>query len=283
MVVPLALGLGYFFLGNFVFVPLVNQGSPVSYVYEYFAPLGNSMGEVLLTVVTRPIYTIEQVFSWQKVGYVLLLLVPLAGLPLLAPRVLVLGLPLLAINLLATKTQLSDVRYWYSMLLVGPLIIATIDSIARLIQHRPLHQRPWLLVVPLLVCLLFAQWQPRNPVISLLLYHEPPQRVAAAHAMLALIADDEARVAATSRLAPHLLRRYIYYYPLAHPQVVLPDLDYIAADVQAAWRGDPNGQTQYAQIQQSNEWCLIYDREGFQLHQRRTATQPDCPPLSHSE
>lgn len=268
VVVPLVLGLGYFFAGNFWFVPLVNQGSPVEYVYDYFDPLGTSMGEVLVTVVTRPLYTLEAVFTWEKVGYVLLLLLPLAFLPLLSPRVLLLALPLLAINLLASKPQLYDVRYWYSALLVGPLIVATIDTLAWLPRRVPLLQRRlWLLIAPLLVCLLFAQWMPRNPLVSLVLYREPPQRVSAAREMLGLI-EPAARVAATSRLAPHLLRRSIYYYPLAHPDETMPTLEYIAADTTAAWMDDAASRARFEAMRTSAEWELLYDREGFQLYRR---------------
>lgn len=272
VVLPLVLGLGYFFLGNFLFVPFVNQGEPVSYVYDYFAPLGTSMGEVLQTVVTRPLYTFEQSFTWDKVLYLVLLLLPLAGLPLLAPRELIFTLPILGLNLLATKPQLADVRYWYSALLVGPLIVATIVAMGWLLTRWPrLQRQPWLLAAPLLVGLLLAQYTPRNPVISLLLHHEPPQRVAAARALIDQI-PPEARVAATSRLAPHLLRRYIYYYPLADT-VVLPTLDYIAADTNAAWYDDPVSRAQFDRVRQSEAWELVYDREGFQLFRRIAGKQ----------
>ncbi|MFN8512568.1 MAG: DUF2079 domain-containing protein [Chloroflexia bacterium] len=121
VIVPLVLGLGYFFIGNFVFVPLVNAGQPVSYVYEYFAPLGTTMGEVIRTTITHPIYTIETTFRTAKIVYLVLLFLPTAGLALLAPKELVFMVPLLGINFLATKPELTNIRYWYSMLLIGPL------------------------------------------------------------------------------------------------------------------------------------------------------------------
>jgi uncharacterized membrane protein len=215
-------------------------------------------------VLTRPLYTLEQTFSWDKVAYLLLLLLPLAALPLLAPRELIFTAPILALNLLATKPQLYDVRYWYSTLLVGPLIIAAIVALRWLLQRWPgLRLRPWLLLLPLLACLLAAQLFPRNPVVSLLLHHEPPARVAAAYHMLAHIPPD-ARVAATSRLAPHLLRRYIYYYPLAEPDI-LPQLDYIAADTRASWMDDPQSRARFAALRRSDEWQVVFEAEGFQL------------------
>lgn len=268
VVVPLVLGLSYFFVGNFVFVPLVNQGQPVSYVYEYFAPLGSSMGEVLQTVITRPLYTISAAYSDAKVAYVALLFLPVAGLALLAPRELVLMLPILGLNLLATKPQLSDVRYWYSALLVGPLIVGAIVGWRRLEQRWPRARRqPWLIGGPVLVCVLAAHAITPNPVLSLLRHHEPPERVAVANAIVAQI-PAEARVAASGRLAPHLLRRYLYYYPLADP-AVLPQIDYIAADVSSSSFDDPPSRAQLDALRSSDEWELILDQEGFQLFRRR--------------
>lgn len=272
VIVPLTLGLGYFFIGNFVFVPLVNQGQPVSYVYDYFKPLGRSMGEVLLTVVTRPIYTATVTLTWAKLTYVLLLLLPVAGLALLAPRELIFMLPVLGLNLLATKPELANVRYWYSALLVGPLIVAAIGGLRRVQQWWPSTQRrPWLLVLPLFGTLALANIVTPNPLISLLRNHESPARQAAANALVAQIPAD-ARVAASGRLAPHLLRRYLYYYPLAD-QSVLPQIDYIAIDVGlgASSFDDPPSRAQLDALQRSAEWELILDEQGFQLFKRRAS------------
>jgi len=273
VVVPLVLGLGYFFVGNFIFVPYVNQGQPVSYVYEYFAPLGRSMSEVIQTVVTRPIYTLNTTFGWSKVSYLGMLLLPLAGLPLLAPRELIFTIPILGLNLLATKPQLSDVRYWYSMLLVGPLVVATVVGIGRIQQWWPrLRTRPWLLLAPTLACLIMAHLVIPNPLVSLVRHHEPTVRRAVAHEIIAQIPAD-ARVAASGRIAPHLLRRYLYYYPLAS-QSVLPQLDYIVADVSSTSFDDPSSRAQIEAIQRSDDWEMVLDKQGYQLFKRRILSSP---------
>ena len=272
-IVPLVLGLGYFFIGNFVFVPLVNGGQPVTYVYDYFYPLGTSMGEVLRTIVTHPLYTLGVSFTTAKVVYVLLLFLPTAGLALLAPKELVFGLPLLGLNLIATKPELSNVRYWYSMLLVGPLVMATIVATRRLQGWSPLvRRRPWLPLVPLLICLAISQVLPRNPVVSLLLHHEPPARVATANQIVAMIPPD-VPIAASSRLTPHLLRRYNYYYPLAD-RSVLPTLAYIAADVSSDSFDAPTSRAQLEALRGSPDWELLLDRNGYQLFKRRGTPLP---------
>ena len=271
IVAPLVLGLGYFFIGNFVFVPFVNAGEPVSYVYEYFYPLGNTMGEVIRTVITDPIYTIQTTYTTAKVVYLVLLLLPTAGLALLAPRELVFTLPIIGLNLLATKPELTNIRYWYSMLLVGPLVVATIVGLRRAQGWLGRIGRPglvWLPVIALLGCLVVAQLFPRNPVVSLWLYHEPDHRLATANAIVAMIPDDT-RVAASSRVAPHLLRRYLYYYPLADPSI-LPTIDYIVADISSNSFVDPPSRAQLETARTSPDWELVLDRDGYQVFKRRS-------------
>lgn len=270
VVLPLVLGLGYFFIGNFVFVPLVNAGEPVSYVYEYFKPLGTTMGEVIRTVITHPIYTIETTFRTAKVVYLVLLILPTAGLALLAPRELVFTLPILGLNFLATKPELTNIRYWYSMLLVGPLVVASIVGLRRVNSWLARMGRPGLTWVPLVVllgCLAVAQLFPRNPIISLWLHHEPQRRLATANAIVAMV-PDEARVAASSRIAPHLLRRYLYYYPLADP-TILPTIDVIIADVSSNSFDDADSGAQLQHVRTSPEWELVLDRDGYQVFRRR--------------
>jgi uncharacterized membrane protein len=184
---------------------------------------------------------------------------------------LIFTLPILGLNLLATKPQLSDVRYWYSMLLVGPLLVGTIAGLRRLQDGWPrLQGGSWLLAGLLAACLAMAHLLTPNPLISLARHHEPEARRATAHEIIAQIPAD-ARVAASGRIAPHLLRRYLYYYPLAN-QSVLPDLDYIIADVSSSSFDDPPSRAQLEAVRQSDAWEMVLKENGFELFKRRATT-----------
>jgi hypothetical protein len=139
--------------------------------------------------------------------------------------------------------------------------------VRRLGEWLPVVRRqPWLPLVPLLACLLLAQVAPRNPVLSLLLHHEPAARLNTANAIVGMIPPD-AHVAASSRLAPHLLRRYLYYYPLADTSV-LPSVDYIAADVASDSFNDPPSRAQIEAVRHNPDWQLIVDQNGYQVFKR---------------
>ncbi len=156
------------------------------------------------------------------------------------------------------------------MVLIGPLVVATIVGLRRVNDWLGRVGRPglaWVPLVALLGCLAVAQLFPRNPVVSLWLHHEPERRLATANAIVAMV-PDEARVAASSRIAPHLLRRYLYYYPLADP-TILPTIDVIIADISSNSFDDPDSGAQLQKVRTSPEWELVLDRDGYQVFRRR--------------
>ncbi|MFL5733612.1 MAG: DUF2079 domain-containing protein [Chloroflexia bacterium] len=282
---PLAFGLGYFALATFLIVPsflhpdaLKGPSGPVTDymscwpcghnpVLAYYGHLGGTFPEIARYIFTHPVEVLKLMFSSPKVLYILSLLVPLAFLPLLAPGPLVLGLPILALNLLSTRSAQYDYQHHYSLLLIPGLMVATVygaDRLARIayyvlrrreklsdamrntqyaIYQAPASYAPYVL-------LLLAGWAAllnvpyKNPLARTLLYHEMPARVEAARELVAMV-PPEAKVAASSFLAPHLLpRRYIYNFPPApySPYNFGPerhsdrfvDLDYILVDPKAS-------------------------------------------------
>ncbi|HVG00514.1 MAG TPA: DUF2079 domain-containing protein, partial [Chloroflexia bacterium] len=112
-----------------------------------------------------------------------------------------------------------------------------------------------------------------NPVVRVIRFHQSSAYVQAANELAAMIPAD-AKVAATSKLAPHLLpRRYIYNFPPApyspynigshaHPGFGPPyaDLDYILADPKNESFDSAermiNGQNAIAFLEASPVWKL---------------------------
>ena len=65
------------------------------------------------------------------------LLLPLAGLPLLAPLVLVAALPELVLNTVSSNQFQSSIRFHYTAGLIPPFIVASVLGAARLGRTRP--------------------------------------------------------------------------------------------------------------------------------------------------
>ena len=244
IVPPLAVGLGYFALATYVIVPaFIYPGAfsaptgPITDPMQcwpcgmnpqlaYYAQLGNSGPAIIAHIVTHPIETAQLMFTGPKIAYMLSLLLPLAFLPLLGARPLVLGLPILALNLLSTRDAQYSYDQHYSLLLVPGLLVAAVygmDTLRRWLAKRrsiPKDGRNNLTFVhwgvpALVIWGLVMQVPFKNPAVAAFLYPEPPATVAAATDLDRMVPPD-AKVAVSSKLAPHLLpRRYIYNFPPA--------------------------------------------------------------------
>ena len=318
---PLAAGFGYFALSTFVIVPsfvhpdaLRGPSGPVQNymdcwpcghnpVLAYYGHLGGTFGEIAKYIITHPIQVAQLMFTNEKLVYLRSLLLPLAFLPLLAPRPLVLGVPILALNLLSERAAQYSYQHHYSLLLIPGLFAATIYAAGNLqrwlerlifsLQRRGGSKETnvgrWRVVaVPAWGILLgLAMWTAlmnvpyKNPVVIVLRYHETPARVHAARELVAMV-PPEARVAASSFLAPHLLpRRYIYNFPPApyspynfgslRQSARFVNLDYILIDPNASALGDNPMADKSAldHLRAMPEWSQVAEKQGFLLFQRK--------------
>ena len=311
---PLAVGLGYFALSTFVITPSFAYqgaltppppGTPIdmscwpcgmSPQLAYYSHLGTSGPEIVKYIVLHPLEVAQIAFTPAKLGYLLALLVPLALLPLFAPKPLVLSLPFVALNLLSLRGSQIELESHYSLLAVPGLIVAAIYGAGNLwkffAKQRPEGERR--LVVLQAGALVFAAWTLlmtvpyKNPVLRVAIGSslESPAYVRAANDLVAMV-PREAKVAVTSFLAPHLLpRRYIYNFPpgpyspynfaeRTQPSYGPPyvDLDYILVEPGASALESEDrqvgGQNALAVLESLPDWKLEASKEGILLFKRQ--------------
>ncbi|MBX5449831.1 DUF2079 domain-containing protein [Thermogemmatispora sp.] len=121
------LALGWTAIGLLV----VHYASPVghSLLASRWSEYGDSPLEVALTILQHPLQVVrEHVLEAQHLLYLQKLLTPAGYLPLLAPWVLVLASPTLALNLLSSSPNMYSGRYQYNAEIVPILIFATIEA-----------------------------------------------------------------------------------------------------------------------------------------------------------
>src|SRR5438128_7199907 len=111
---PSGLGLAaaaatVFRLRSWVVIPSWMR-SPYFSALNRWGHLGNTPWEIIASPVLRPDAFFSTVLQPERLGYLVLLLVPLAGRPLLAPEVMAVGLPPLVSNLLFLSQLLVTVR-----------------------------------------------------------------------------------------------------------------------------------------------------------------------------
>ncbi|HKP52860.1 MAG TPA: DUF2079 domain-containing protein [Chloroflexia bacterium] len=314
---PLVVGFGYFALSTFVIVPSYAYPGAFSHsiasvgsnsmdcwpcgtnpIIAYYGHLGSSGPEILGYIVTHPFEVVGLMFSGPKIVYMLSLLLPLAFLPFLAPKPLVLALPILFLNLLSLRSSQFDYETHYSLLMIPGLLASTIYGADRL---RNMVERSWFrrgevpdtirwaqigaLVMSLWALVLIEPYKNpiyKNPVARAFLFPEPASRIKAAHELIAMIGP-EAKVAASSKLAPQLLpRRYIYNFPPApyspynfgsRTRADYVKLDYILVDSNASALDETankiDGKSGLEVLRTLPEWKQVAEAEGLLLFKRQ--------------
>lgn len=190
---PALVGFAYWAAAVFVVVPALAGGHGFLWQVNY-AWLGDSSRAIVARIVTDPLYTARGVLTLEKGRYLAQLLWPLACLPLLRPRTLLIPAPILALNLLSGELVQFDLFHQYQALIVPFLFVAAIGGLADLLAADPagrLRRLAVLLAAALAGALLLLPFwadndQSRNgihPSIALLI---PPILAAIVAAPLAL-------------------------------------------------------------------------------------------------
>jgi uncharacterized membrane protein len=100
--------------------------TPYFALFNRWLHLGRTPVELVLSPVLQPAAFFGTLLQPERLGYLALLVVPLAGLPLLAPEVLAVGLFPLASNLLSSAEGQYTIRAHYTAALTAVLVAATV-------------------------------------------------------------------------------------------------------------------------------------------------------------
>lgn len=124
----------------------------------HFPQWGGSPFGVFSTLTHDPAVVRDHFLQPSKLWYLPKVLLPVALLPLLAPRWLLFAVPFLAINLLSSFPTTSQFYSHYLTPAIPAIIVAALDGLARfmLLVEAPRLRQAALAVV--LTCLSFASW-----------------------------------------------------------------------------------------------------------------------------
>jgi uncharacterized membrane protein len=230
-------GLAWFLVATYVLLPL-RAGRLTGLFEADYGIAGSGPRALLRSLPTLAGHVLQTGLANDGLFYLVLVFLPLAGLPLLAPRWLLPVAPPLLLNLAAVQPEHHQLRFHY-LATAAPLL--AVGAVAGLAAIRSSHRR---LLAPLLVTLVvlagFTSWRygpapwARDPVAVPAGPTDQARREA-----LALI-DEGAPVSAQYNLVPHLAHRAeVYEFPnpfravnwgLAgdeHPQGTLERLQFV--------------------------------------------------------
>lgn len=242
----LVIALAWFLLAVGWIMPRFDTAdvSPFANRYAY---LGNSPTEIVVTLATRPGRVLGHLQSVDSLGYVRHLLTPVAFLSLLAPQVLMLALPPLAVNLLSTDGLMHQLEgFHYGITLVPIVVVSAVYGAAWLLRCFPrFRSLPALVIALLLVASALYHsdhgYTPLSPSFrdlwpTVTPHHRLGQEIARAIPPIASLA-------ALPYLNPHASQRpLLYMIDRVEDGMLAPlhDAEYVWLDVTQSWPLHPN-------------------------------------------
>jgi len=222
-----AIGVGYFIFVMKVLLPAFDTGGGTDLISQRYGEVGGSIGGFVETLFTDPLFVLQYALSGNK-GVYLFLLASFGGfVGLLAPHVLAIPVAELAINLLSSRSQMSEVYYHYAAPVI-PFVFAAAAAGVALVGRGAMRvggrMPAAVFVVGLALSILLSNaWSDyqrgplpindnnrRNPVF---MKSMPDQYVKNIDEALSLIPED-AKVSASNWIAPHLThRQHLYLFP----------------------------------------------------------------------
>lgn len=250
-----------------VVVPHYAPAGSSPFESRYRAVGGSPLG-IVRTAASHPLRVAGAAVEGRDLAYVRDLLLPLLGLPLLAPLLAATALPEIAVNVLSSTPAQTSIQFHYTAAAIPALMAAAIFGAARLRRRRP-GALPGLVRAGIVAVVLAGAvlgplpfWHGLLPFAESrgVRDHVVTSGTAIRMRALALIPPDAA-VSATNGLGAHLsARRRIFSFP------VLREARWIAVDGRAPSYLDqavaPRSFARaLARIRRDPDWRVIFSRD----------------------
>src|SRR6185295_12196896 len=239
----------------------------------------------LKTIVTRPLFLIETLFSpaakLQTYWYTFHTFLFLA---FLSP-IFILAIPLIAERFLSQGPQFWGMNYHYSAVITPVVVMASVDGLARITRRLKQENRRYfsiglcglVLAINLFLLPRFPLWQ-----LTASAYWRLSSSAAIGQRAISLIPRD-ASVVAQAPIVPHLSHRRLIF--VLDPITLIPDADYIIAGERLAPAPFRNFQdiADYLNAQQARGYRKIFEEEGWIILKREAVSGSPVPPFYHAE
>ena len=274
-------GLGWFLVVNFLLIPMAN-GRPTAQFEAAYRVGGRGPVAVLLGLPWIVLHAATTALTNDGLWYLLLVFLPLAGLPLLAPRWLLPAAGPLLLNLASAHPEQHQIRFHYLATAAPFLALAAVAGLGVVAARRRALVAPMLV---LLVLLAFAtDWRYGPAVWSK--DRVLPAASAQDPARLAALAkvDPGAPVSAQFHLVTHLTHRKLAYeFPNpfravnwgrpgdAHAQAEVDAVRWVV--VEPALLGQEDRKL-FERLRTNGEWRVPYDAGGVVVLERVAEPPP---------
>lgn len=274
-VAPFLLGTVWFVVALFVIVPRFKTGGGGFVYIETYGWLGKTLGEMALTVLTRPLYVLGTVLSPPKVQFLSQVWGPTLPWSLLRPDVLLLAAPTLALNLLSQYNVQSNITRQYGAMLYPVVYGGAVLGIGWLAKQTWLRARvrPTYFVhaaVALVLALTLAQSVTVGNPVAAAYRKAPAPRVETLQSLIRSVPVDAA-LGVSNHVGPFAAqRRGMYFFP-PHPFYTGNTFEvsqFILVDVRADG-GSAAVQQGLRRLKTDLAWELVSERDGYVLYRKK--------------
>jgi uncharacterized membrane protein len=210
-----AAGLGalWYVVATRLVIPHFNDGKQPFYIGYFYGNYGDSLPAIAARMLERPDLVVRDATQPDRLRFYRDLLLPWGGVPLAAPLHLLMAAPQLIASVIGLSPYARTIRYQYTSVMIGPIVIAAIEGAGWLWRRFAAVRAA--LVPYLLVCAYVTNvaWSPSPLSPNDTFWATASPRHAVMREALALVPDG-ASVTATYNFGPHLSHREeIYDWP----------------------------------------------------------------------
>ncbi|MCB0193886.1 MAG: DUF2079 domain-containing protein [Anaerolineae bacterium] len=282
-------GFLWFCLANLVLIPIFSPVGDNIHITRY-GQWGDSMGQVIVNLLTHPLEAMTFVFSGDRLRYLLRLTMPVAFTALLDPLTLLMTLPVLAINTLSDwppNYQLD--RFHYSAIIVPFVVVASVNGVTRLVKFaapkfkhvKPRFLQNSLLAMIFIVILAYHVQFGHTPIGQYFEWPLVTEHHRKVDAILSQI-PPQAVVAAQNNLVPRISQReWIFILPKLSQAD--QQAEYIVVDMQSPlfpYDHIENYCADIAKFLATPEYGLIVADDGLLLFKRNAPDTATFTPMS---
>ena len=232
----LIMAVVYFIIAQRIVSSMGDEGVMMSRLQDYFINGEQTFTSVLKSVFFDMGYLIKQMFTAEKLPFILWMFAPVVFAPFLTKKISSLIL-LLPINLMQSWKYQYDVNYQYTYGVAALILIASILVIAKLSSHR----RRVVVLTSLFLCVVMSTALVYPKIKNVTTYMDSIEETREEMDDLLDSIPEDASVTAAHGLVPHLYRiEWLYTMPDYNPKnrQLYPeqplDTDYFAIDTRYA-------------------------------------------------
>lgn len=134
-------------------------------IAERYGWMGSTFPDILLNLITNPFSFIQHIVAPENVVYLLILLIPLCGISLLKPKILLIGTPIFLVNILSDFDAGKMISWHYVSVLVFVIIVSAILAFPLL--YEQLNGRYKKIFVSIIIIVSFASFFACGPITEI--------------------------------------------------------------------------------------------------------------------